>query len=101
MRFYPCACLIAMCLMTTTFGFAATMLQTGKELFSTPLGSNGKSCNSCHPEGKGLEHADEYPGEQLREMINFCIRDALKGEMLSLDDPRLVQLEHYILSLKK
>jgi cytochrome c553 len=93
--------LVALVLLLTIPAFAANDLQAGKELFSTQLGSNGKSCSSCHPDGKGLEHADDYQGEQLRGIINACIRDALKGQLLPDDDPRLVELESYVRSLKQ
>jgi len=101
MRFVTLVFLSALFLLLPFTVFSSDDLQIGKELFSTPLGSNRKSCSSCHPDGKGLQQADEYQGEQLREMINFCIRDALKGEMLPLADPRLKQLESYVRSLKK
>lgn len=77
----------------------STQVENGRKLFTAPLGSNGKSCSSCHADGKGLDHAGDYDSGMLREMINFCIRDALKGDLLAEDDPRLGQLEAYVQSL--
>jgi len=82
--------------------FAADALQSGKELFSsTELGSNGKSCSSCHPQGKGLLKTATFSDEQLRDTINACIRGPLQGQSLPEDDPRLIELTRYIRSLKQ
>jgi len=51
--------------------------QKGKQLFSDPkLGgcTYDKSCNSCHPGGKGLENAKD-----LENMTQKCIEKALGG----------------------
>jgi len=75
----------------------ASDLDAGKKYFyDTSLGTNGKSCASCHENGKGLEHAGDYDVPTLREFVNFCIRDALKGKMLPADDPRLAEIEKYM-----
>lgn len=56
---------------------------SGETLFrSASLGTNGKACASCHPQGKGLEQIGDYDDTILQEMVNFCIRDAMKGKML-------------------
>ena len=82
-----------------TPAFATTK---GEQLFNaTTLGSNHKSCNSCHPQGKGLQQSGDYDSTMLREIINFCIRDALKGKMLPLDAAELQALERYVRSLHK
>ena len=94
-------CLLALLGLLSLPAFAADDLQAGKQLFSTPLGSNGKSCITCHAEGKGLQHADDYNSEQLRGIINSCIHKALQGKLLPDDDPRLAELERYVRSLKK
>lgn len=74
--------------------------ELGKTLFeSTRLGSNGKSCASCHPRGKGLAEIDAYDDGQLKEMINFCIRDALKGRMFAMDSQELEAMLAYLRSL--
>ncbi|BCR04840.1 c-type cytochrome [Desulfuromonas versatilis] len=73
-------------------------VELGKKLYEWQgLGSNGKSCSSCHPGGKGLEEISAYDDGMLMEMINFCIRDALKGEMLA---PQSQELESMLLYLR-
>jgi hypothetical protein len=76
------------------------MVAMGQALFeSTALGSNGKSCASCHPGGKGLAEIGAYDDSMLKEMINFCIRDALKGRMLVLESQELDSLLLYLRNL--
>lgn len=77
-------------------------LEVGKTLFeSTSLGSNGNSCATCHPGGKGLAEVTAYADSMLKEMINFCIRDALKGTMLTPEAQELEALLRYIRNLSK
>lgn len=74
--------------------------EMGKALFeSAAVSTVGKSCATCHPDGKGLEKIDAYDDGMLREMINFCIRDALKGQMLPEDSQELESLLLYLRSL--
>ncbi len=90
---------LTICLLTGLAG-AAEPLPSGEKLFNDPnLGSNGKSCATCHDQGKGLELAGDYDEMMLREYMNFCIRDALKGTPLPLDDPRVIALERYVRGL--
>jgi thiosulfate dehydrogenase len=37
----------------------------------------------------------------LRDMINWCIEQAVRGEVLEPDDPRMRALEAYILAQRK
>lgn len=86
---------------TSVFATEVPTLELGKQLFeATNLGSNGKSCSSCHAQGKGLEEIGAYDDGVLREMINFCIRDALKGEMLDPESTELGSLFLYVRSLQ-
>lgn len=72
----------------------------GKPLFeATTLGSNGNSCATCHPGGNGLNEVHAYDDSMLREMINFCIRDALNGTMLALESQEIEALQRYVRSL--
>ncbi|MBE0598271.1 MAG: cytochrome C [Desulfuromonadales bacterium] len=81
---------------------AAPSLELGRQLFASPeLGSVGKSCATCHPGGKGLEEIAAYSDGELREMINFCIRDAMKGPMLDLKAPELESIFLYLRSLSR
>ncbi|PLX98417.1 MAG: cytochrome C [Desulfuromonas sp.] len=74
-------------------------VELGQKLFeSTLIGSNGNSCSGCHPDGKGLEEIDAYDDGMLKEMTNFCIRDALKGEMMDLES---TEIESFLLYLRK
>lgn len=83
----------------------------GKALFNDPKlsgGTSGNSCNTCHPNGKGLEGAgmkNEWstPGgkhKTLEEAINMCITMALKGKPLDVKSGEMKDLVAYIKSLK-
>jgi hypothetical protein len=71
-------------------------------------GTIGISCDMCHPDGSNT-HPESYPKFQvqskkvalLRDMINWCIENPLKGKPLPEDDPRLRSVEAYILSTRK
>ena len=67
----------------------------GKELFNDPnLGTAGKSCNSCHKDGKGMEKAAAK--EDLEGMVNACITGALKGKELDVKSVDMQSLVLYI-----
>lgn len=69
----------------------------GKLLFeSVKLGTNGKSCATCHPGGKKLEWAATFPDDKLAEMTNTCISNALKGKPLDADSAEIKSLIRYI-----
>ncbi|MFC1562523.1 cytochrome C [candidate division KSB1 bacterium] len=81
-----------------------SVVETGRELWVSPeLGTNGVACAQCHPNAANT-HPETYPKFQqqlgrviaLREMINWCLQQPLEGEMLKLDDPRMVAIESYI-----
>jgi cytochrome c len=75
-------------------------VERGKELFSgAELGTNGKSCISCHRDGEGLAKAALYDDENLGVAINRCIQDALEGEMLDDHSAGMKSLIMYIKSL--
>jgi thiosulfate dehydrogenase len=71
-------------------------------------GTIGISCDMCHPDATNT-HPETYPKFQqqtkkvalLRDMINWCIENPLKGKPLPEDDPRLRSVEAYILSARK
>lgn len=74
--------------------------ERGKTLFAdATLGgsANDKSCNTCHPDGRGLENA----GGDIAGTINTCIEKALAGKPLAADSQELKDLVAYIASLKK
>lgn len=72
----------------------------GKELFtSKQLGTSGKSCSTCHPDGKGLTKAATYDAGELGEIINQCILNPLKGKALDPASGEMKSLIMYIKSL--
>ena len=86
----------------------AKFIEEGKEIFHDPGklgGTIGVSCDMCHPDAANT-HPETYPKYQtqlqrvalLRDMINWCIENPVKGKPLSPDDPRLRALEAYIIS---
>ena len=101
--------LIALSLIAS-FAFAAGNAEKGKALFNDPkLGTNGSTCGSCHPGGKGLEGSGamgkkewKTPGgveKSLEDAINICITMALKGKALANDSQQMQDLVAYIKSL--
>lgn len=73
-------------------------VERGKELFSSAkLGTSGKSCATCHPDGKNLESAAAYDEAQLAEIVNQCIKKPLKGNAL---DPGSTEMKSLIMYLR-
>ena len=104
-------CMIAIFL-TASFAFAAGDVEEGKALFNDPkLGTNGSTCNMCHPDGKGLEKAGAQgkvswktpagTATSLEDAINICITVALKGTALDKKSSKMQDLVAYIKSLGK
>ncbi len=72
-------------------------LELGKSLFNDPrLGTTGKSCNTCHPGGKGLEKAGSR--DDLADVIKGCITVSLKGKALDVDSAEMRSLVLYVKS---
>jgi len=95
-----------------SFAYAAGNVEKGKALFNDPKfagGTAGKSCASCHPDGKGLEKAAEKkewktpagPAKTLKEAVNLCIVNALKGKALEPKSEEMKNIVAYIKSLEK
>jgi thiosulfate dehydrogenase len=71
-------------------------------------GTIGISCDMCHPDATNT-HPETYPKFQtqtkkvalLRDMINWCIENPLKGKPLPENSPALRAVEAYILSARK
>jgi thiosulfate dehydrogenase len=87
------------------------LVAEGKRIFhdSEALGgTNAISCDMCHPDGSNT-HAETYPKFQtqlgrvalLRDMINWCIENPVRGKPFPDDDPRLKALEAYMLAQRK
>jgi len=71
-------------------------------------GTIGISCDMCHPDASDT-HPETYPKFQtqlknvatLREMINWCIENPMKGKPLACDNPKMIALEAYITSQRR
>jgi cytochrome c len=68
----------------------------------------GVSCDMCHPDTANT-HPETYPQYQvqlqrvalLRDMIQWCIENPVKGKTLGPNDPKLRALEAYIYAQRK
>jgi cytochrome c len=96
--------------LVVSFAFAADVAK-GKALFNDVKftdGTAGKSCNSCHLDGKGLEKSGEKKefnimGKKqmgLEEAVNFCIVNANKGKAIDPKSEQMKDIVAYIKSLK-
>jgi len=84
-----------------TLALAAGDAVKGKALFNDPKfggGTVGMSCNSCHPDGKGVEKAADR--KDLEKQVNACIKNALKGKGIDLKSADMADIVAYIKSLK-
>jgi cytochrome c len=75
----------------------------GAKLFADPgLGTNGKSCSSCHERPADWAAKPRFPKfaldgvRTLDQAIQLCIANALQGRALASDDERLTALAVYI-----
>ena len=80
------------------------MVDQGNKLFhSSQLGTNGISCDMCHPNAANT-HPETYPKFQtqlkkvalLRDMINWCIEKPNQGEKIDPQSEAMKALEAYI-----
>jgi cytochrome c553 len=84
-----------------SLAIAAGDVGKGKALFSDPKfggGTAGVSCNSCHPDGKGLEKAADMKG--LEKQVNACVQNALKGKGIDPKSAEMADIVAYLKSLK-
>ncbi len=66
------------------------------------------SCDMCHPDAANT-HPETYPKFQvqlgrvalLRDMINWCVENPVKGKPFTDDDPKMRAMEAYILAQRK
>jgi len=94
---------IAMLLASAVFAAHHTPEDRGKALFNdTKLGggTSGKSCGSCHPDGKGLEKVGSMAEANIPEMVNNCISKALKGTALDVKSEQMKDLVSYLKTIK-
>jgi len=93
--------MISLSLMLTP-ALAAGDAMKGKVLFNDPKfggGTVGMSCNSCHPDGKGVEKAADR--KDLEKQVNACIKNALKGKGIDTKSTEMADMVTYIKSLKE
>ena len=68
-------------------------------------GTIGVSCDMCDPDGSNT-HPETYPKFQaqlgrvvlLRDMINWCIENPVRGKPFAADSPQMRALEAYIMA---
>ena len=105
---------LVMCGLVFSSVFAMGDVEKGKALFNDPKafgGTAGKSCASCHPDGKGLEKSGakgkkewKNPGgtwTSLEDANNVCIILANKGTALDPKSEDMKNLVAYIKSIGK
>jgi cytochrome c len=92
-----------------TAAFAAGDIERGKALFNDAHFAGGaKSCNTCHPNGQGLEKAADKKEfhvmgktqKSLEEAINVCIVNASQGKAIDVNSEQMKEMVAYIKSLK-
>jgi hypothetical protein len=85
-------------LVSLAWGGAVPSMERGEELFnSTKLGTNGKSCATCHRDVNKLAQVASYPDAELGETINQCIKDPLAGKGL---DPSSSDMKSLIIFIR-
>jgi cytochrome c5 len=102
---------IIVCAAIVVFAANLTPAERGKILFNDEYlggGTAGRSCNTCHPEGKGLTGIGDKKswktpaGESrtIEEAVNICITAALQGKALDVKSDQMKDLVSYLRSLK-
>jgi len=81
------------------FAAEQASVEKGKAMFNdTKLGTVGKSCNSCHADGKGLEKAGAK--SDLPDVINTCITKALQGTAINVKSADMESMVLFIKTLE-
>ena len=94
-------CVLAL-LWTTAAAAAGVSLERGKNIFeSSSLGTNGRSCSSCHQHAKGLRSVSNYDDGKLAGIVNTCIKKALEGTPMQTDSDDMKSLLLYLRSIAK
>jgi cytochrome c len=105
--------LMLMCSIFVASGIAlaAGNAAKGKALFNNPKfagATSGRSCNTCHPDGKGLKQAGSkkefhIAGEaqnSLEDAVNACIINAIAGKAIDPESAEMQDIVAYIRSLR-
>jgi cytochrome c len=109
MRYLVLAVLV---LMFVSVAYAAGNAERGQELFTDQsfAGSkNARSCNTCHPGGKGLEGSGTKEFTSLmgiravsiEDIVNICIERPLEGRAIAHGSEDMKDMVAYIRSLAK
>ena len=104
--------ILSIIVLSVGLAFAGGSVEDGKRLFNDQtLGgsTNAKSCNTCHPGGKGLERAGTkkytslmgISATSLEDIVNICIARPLGGKKLAHDSQEMKDIVSYIKSLGK
>lgn len=104
---YLAICLAVLALSLTAYA-AEPSVELGKKLFNDPaLGTNGKTCATCHPSEKKVgelaARGTWFGGKakMLEQAINFCITGPLEGKALPEDSSEARSIAMYMNSLAK
>jgi hypothetical protein len=85
--------------------FAAALALGEKLWYDRSLGSNGMSCNHCHPDAAAT-HPETFPKFKsqmggvvsAQQFINWCVVIPLQGKAFDLGGKELTALESYMVS---
>lgn len=84
------------------YAIESPSLSLGKILFeSAELGTRERSCATCHPQGKGLAMVGDFNDAELKDIINACLRDALGGQLISVESQEMNALVAYVRKFQK
>ncbi len=87
----------------TAYADGGPSVETGKKLFyGTSLGTNGKSCATCHKTTENIKKdTAKYPGDPaLKNVVNGCITENMNGKPLPDDSTEMNSLIMYMRSVK-
>jgi cytochrome c len=96
-----------LCLTAFAFAGSEPSVEGGEKLFNdSALGTSGKSCASCHPDGKGMAAAAgrtewKLGGNTftaLEDVVNTCLTGPLKGKALDAKSVEMQSIVQYIKS---
>ncbi|WP_420266765.1 c-type cytochrome [Candidatus Magnetominusculus dajiuhuensis] len=102
MRIFYYALVLVLSVFMASAVLYAENIENGEKLFKdTKLGgsASGKSCNSCHAAGKGIDLAKFNNSSNPDDIVNKCIVGALKGKALAKDSIEMKDMVAYIKSL--
>jgi len=95
---------------TSLLAFPAGDIGQGKAFFCDKTfagATTGKSCSSCHPNGRGLENAGDKTEwkimgkryKHIEDAVNYMIEKALHGRVLGPQSGEMMDTVAYIKSL--